>query len=86
AELAAAKSGVLQQRLQTRAQDESLASGWGTYLYLDKTFVWSKQFEDKIAALKADEVLAAMKKHIDPARLTIIKVGDFAKAAKAAAK
>ena len=86
AELAAAKSGVIQQRLQTRAQDESLASGWAHYLYLNKTYAWSKQFEDKIAALKADEVLAAMKKHIDPARITIIKVGDFAKVAKASAK
>ena len=85
-ELTAAKSGVMQQRLQTRAQDDSLASGWVNYLYLSKTFAWSKQFEDKLAALKADEVLAAMKKHIDPAKITIIKVGDFAKVAKASAK
>ena len=76
----------MQQRLQTRAQDASLAGGWANYLYLNKTFAWSKQFEDKTVALNADEVLAAMKKHIDPAKITIIKVGDFAKAAKAGAK
>jgi zinc protease len=86
AELASAKSGVMQQRLQTRAQDGSLASGWASYLYLGKTFVWSKQFEDKILALKSEDVLAAMKKHIDPAKITIIKAGDFAKVAKAATK
>ena len=86
AELAAAKSGVMQQRLQARAQDRSLADGWASYLYLGKTFAWSKQFEDNIAALKSEDVLAAMQKHIDPAKITIIKVGDFAKAAKATLK
>ena len=85
-ELASAKSGIMQQRLQTRAQDGSLASNWIAYLYLGKTFVWSKQFEDKILALNSEEVLAAMRKHIDPAKITIIKAGDFAKVAKSATK
>jgi zinc protease len=35
--------------------------------------------------LKADEVSAAFKKHIDPAKITIVKAGDFAKVAKMAA-
>ena len=86
AEVAAAKSGVLQQRLQTRAQDNSLAGGWVNYLYLGKTFTWSQQFENSVSALRPEDVLAAMRKHIDPAKITIIKVGDFAKVAKARAK
>lgn len=86
AELAAAKSGVLQQRLQTRAQDNSLAGGWVNYLYLGKTFAWSQQFEDRVSALKPEEVVTAMRKHIDPTKITIIKVGDFAKVAKGTAK
>ncbi len=85
-ELASAKSGIMQQRVQTRAQDASLATGWISYLYLGKTFVWSKQFEDKILALKPEEVMAAMRKHIDPAKITIVKAGDFAKVAKSATK
>ena len=86
AELAAAKSGVMQQRLQTRAQDGSLAAVWASYLYLGKTFVWSAQFEEKVLALKPDDVQAAMRKHVDPAKITIIKAGDFAKVAKGAVK
>ncbi|MEO8384066.1 MAG: pitrilysin family protein [Betaproteobacteria bacterium] len=85
-ELASAKSGVMQQRVQTRAQDASLANGWVSYLYLGKTFEWSKQFEDKILALNPEEVLAAMRKHIDPAKITIVKAGDFAKVAKTVTK
>ena len=85
-ELASAKSGVMQQRLQSRAQDGSVAGGWVNNLYLGRTYAWSKQFEDKLAALKPEELLAALKKHIDPAMITVIKVGDFAKLAKTPGK
>jgi zinc protease len=84
AEVTSAKSGALQRRLQSRAQDGSLAGGWAANLDLGRTFAWSKQFEDKIAALTADDVSAAFRKHIDPNKITIVKAGDFAKAAKAA--
>jgi zinc protease len=36
-----------------------------------------------VQALTPAAVLAAARKYIDPAKLTIIKAGDFAKAAKA---
>ena len=83
AEVASAKSGALQQRQQSRAQDSSLAGGWVSNLDLDRTYAWSKQFEDKLAALKPEDLLAAMRKHVDPAKITIVKAGDFAKAARA---
>ncbi|MEO8104062.1 MAG: pitrilysin family protein [Betaproteobacteria bacterium] len=86
AEIAAAKSGALQQRLQQRAQDGVLAGNWTGLLYTNRTFAFSKQFEDKIAALKAEDLMSAMKKHLDPAKVTIIKAGDFGKATKATAK
>ena len=86
AELAAAKSGVLQQRLQTRAQDNSLAGAWVNYLYLGKTFAWSQQFEDSVSALRPEDVVVAMRKHIDPTKITIMKVGDFAKVVTGTAK
>jgi zinc protease len=85
AEVAAAKSGLLQQRLQGRAQDGSVAGRWVGYLFYGKTFADSQEFEDKITALKPEDVVAAMRKHIDPAKMTIIKAGDFAKVAKSAA-
>lgn len=79
AEVAAAKSGILQMRTQTRAQDGALASGWTGYMYLDRTFAFSKQFEDKVMALEAGDVVAALRKHIDPAKVTVVKAGDFTK-------
>ncbi|MCE2991080.1 MAG: insulinase family protein, partial [Nitrosomonadaceae bacterium] len=81
AELVAAKSGILQQRLQSRAQDGSLAGSLAGNAYLGRTMAFSAELEARIEKLKVDDLNAAMRKYIDPAKLTIIKAGDFAKAA-----
>ncbi len=85
AEIAAAKSGILQQRLQQRAQDNVLAGTWNSLMYVNRTFAFSKDIDDKISALTAENLLAAIKKHLDPGKITNVKAGDFAKAAKAGA-
>jgi zinc protease len=43
AELAGAKSGLMQQRLQNRSKDNVLAGAWTNYLYLGRSFAWSKR-------------------------------------------
>ena len=81
AEVADAKSGMLQQRLQSRAQDGVLASGWVAYLYLGRSYAWSRDFEDKLKALTPAQVNAAFRKAIVPARLSVVTAGDQAKGA-----
>jgi zinc protease len=83
-EIARAKTGLLQQRLQTRAQDASVAGGWTSFLFLNRTWAWSRQLEDKIVALTPEQVSAAFRKAIDPAKLTVIVAGDHAKMQSAA--
>jgi zinc protease len=78
-EVARAKSGLIQQRMQTRAQDNAVAYGWITYLYLGRTYAWSKAYEDRIASLSAEQVSAAFRKAIDPAKLTVVIAGDAKK-------
>jgi len=85
-ELNAARSGYLQSRQVSRAQDPGLAGTLNSYLYLNRTMAWDADFEKKVAALTPESVNAAMKKHIDPAKLTIVQAGDFAKAAKKTAE
>ena len=85
-ELNAARSGYLQSRQVSRAQDASLAGTLNSNLYLNRTMAWDADFEKKMEALTPESVNAAMKKHIDPAKLTIIQAGDFAKAAKKTAE
>jgi zinc protease len=81
-ELAKAKSGIAQRALQGRAQDQSVAGELVSDIDSGRSFAWDKQFEAKIAALTPAQVLAAAQKYIDPARLSFVKAGDFAKAAR----
>ncbi len=83
-EVARAKSGFLQQRLQTRSQDPAVAGGWNQYMYLGRTFAWSKAFEDKVTALSVEQVNAALRRALDPSKLSVITAGDEAKIKTAA--
>jgi zinc protease len=80
AELAGAKSGLMQQRVQNRSDDGALAAGWTSYLYRGKTFEWSRQFEQKLMAVTLPELNAAFRKAIDPSRLSVVMAGDTSKA------
>lgn len=81
-ELAAAKKGWLQSRQVSRAQDGELAGQLRQYAYLNRSLSWDADFEKKVEALTAEQITTALRKYIDPAKITIIKAGDFSKATK----
>jgi zinc protease len=80
AELADAKSGLMQQRLQNRANDAVLASGWTGFLYRDRTYEWSAAFERRLMAVTLPQLNAAFRKAIVPAKLSVVMAGDHGKA------
>jgi len=80
AELAGAQSGLMQQRVQTRADDGALAAGWTSYLYRGRTFEWSAEFERRLMAVTLSQLNAAFRKALDPARLSVVMAGDQSKA------
>jgi zinc protease len=77
AEVAAAKKGLLEARAVARAQDRALASRLSNYLYIGRTFAWDIEFEKRIAALSAADVRDALRRHVDPKKLSVMKAGDF---------
>ena len=77
-----AKRGTLQERATNRSQDSVLAGAWTANMDLGRTFAFSKQFEDRIRAVTVDQVNAAFRKYIDPARMTFVIAGDAKKGAK----
>ena len=79
-EVAAAKSGWLQSRQLSRAQDNELASQLINHLFINRTIPWEADFETKVGALTVEQINAAMRKYITPDKITIVKAGDFAKA------
>ena len=76
-ELAAAKKGLLEARRIRRGQDSALAGRLAGYLFVGRTFAWDAELEARIAALTAAEVRDALRRHIDPRRLSWLKAGDF---------
>jgi zinc protease len=80
-EVAAAKSGYLQSQQVSRAQDGGLARKLSQYRYINRTLAWDAELDKKISALTPDEIVSAMRRRLDPSKLTIVKAGDFAKSA-----
>ena len=78
-EVTEAKSGWLQSRQITRSQDASLSRMLAVELYLGRTFAWDAELDRKVQSLTGEQVLAAMRKYIDPAKMSMVKAGDFKK-------
>ena len=79
-EVAAAKSGWLQSRQLSRAQDRELSGRLNNYLFLNRTIAWDADLEAKIKELTVEQINATMRKYLTPDKISIIKAGDFAKA------
>ncbi|MBS1559404.1 MAG: insulinase family protein [Bacteroidetes bacterium] len=79
-ELAAAKSGWSQQRTVQRAQDGGLANTLNNYLFIKRDLKWDETYEKTVMNLTVEQVNAAIKKHLKPEMINIVKAGDFAKA------
>lgn len=77
-EVETAKQGLLEGRRLGRAQDASLAGQISSNLYFDRTFAFDAALEERIRALTPEEVHAAVRRHLDPEKITIVKAGDFA--------
>jgi zinc protease len=78
-ELAAAKSGYLLGRSQGRANDQELVGTLVARRFVNRTMAYDEDFEKKIQALTVADVNAAVRKHLDPRQMVIVRAGDFAK-------
>ena len=76
-EMATSKQGLLENRQLARAQDSSLSGQIASNLYFDRTFRFDAELEERIRNLTLDEVNAAVRRHLDLAKITIVKAGDF---------
>jgi zinc protease len=77
-EVEKAKQGWLQQQLQSRSSDGFLTNLFSSQALTGRTMTYNSEFEGWVAALTPDAVNSAMRKYIDPSKITIVKAGDFA--------
>jgi zinc protease len=79
-EVVAARKALLEESVVGRTQDQGLARLLAGRERFGRTMRFDEAFESKIAALTAEEVNAAVRRHLDLAGLAIVKAGDFKKA------
>ena len=76
-EVMRAKQALMQQRKLSRASDMGLASKLTNDLYLHRTYAWESRFEQLMLAVTPEQVNAAFSKYIDPAKINLVRAGDF---------
>ncbi len=82
AELDDAKKSIAQARLVGRSNDKQLMRTLSSYLFINRTLQYDAKFEEQIALLTLADVNNAIKKYLDPAKISIFKAGDFDKVKK----
>lgn len=81
AEVAEGVQALLNYRKLSRAQDPVLASVWIDYMQTGRSFAWSAEIDEKLKALTAGTVNAALRKYLKPEDFSVAVAGDFAKTA-----
>ncbi|MBV8032561.1 MAG: insulinase family protein [Betaproteobacteria bacterium] len=76
-EVETGRKALVQARRLQRSQDGALANRLASYLYWQRTFAWDAALEARIASLDAAQVNAALRRHLDPAKLSFVAAGDF---------
>lgn len=76
-ELARYRSGFLQNRAQARGNESTLAGLLLSRRYANRTMAFEQALDERIAAVTLEQANEALRKHLDPARIVIVRVGDF---------
>ncbi len=77
-ELAASKAGLIEMRITARSTDESLVAMLTDHILGGRSIDVDEEIDRRIGAATLAEVNAAVRTYIDPARLVIVRAGDFA--------
>jgi len=80
-EVQKAKKTWLDERAVSRAEESSIAGLLMTRERWNRTMEWDAKLEAAVAALTPEQVNEAFKRHVDSAAVSIVKGGDFKKAA-----
>jgi zinc protease len=80
-EIQQAKQGYRQERVLGRSEDGALAAGWVGNLDLDRTYEFSRQFEARVDAVTAEQLLSVVHKYLDLSKMTVVVAGDAKKGA-----
>jgi zinc protease len=80
AELAAAKKAIRDERIGSRSSDGGLLGIISSREQYKRTLIWDEELDAKLQALTLEQVNSALRRHVDPERISIVKGGDFKRA------
>ena len=81
-EIEAAKNGFLDRAQNARASDGTVAGQLNGQLFTDRTYEFTTHQEAAIRALTGEQILNAMRRHINVSKISIFRAGDFAASAE----
>lgn len=76
-ELARAKQGFLQSQQVARTSDGTIGTLLSQTLYTGRTMAYYAKRDKMITELTKDQVMAALRKYLDPQKLVVVTAGDF---------
>ena len=76
-EVEAAKKGWRQSRNVQRSQDAALALRLVSHEHESRTITYEEDLEKKVAGLTPEQVNTTVRKHLNPASISIFRAGDF---------
>ena len=76
-ELDDAVAGLLKARAKSRNEDANLVGSLDFQLYYGFTTERSAKYEQALQALTVEQVNAAIRRHLDPERISTVVAGDF---------
>jgi zinc protease len=76
-EFDAARRGYLDSRQNRRARDAVVAFNLDSGLFYDRTMDFAAELEAAIRSLTVDEVNAAVRRHLNPSKVSIFRAADF---------
>jgi len=80
AEVTASKASWLQAQQVSRAQDRELVGRIQGQTHYGRTMAWDAELQRKVQALTPQQIVEALRRHIDLSKMTFMKGGDFKKA------
>ena len=78
-EVASSKKGWAEAQQVSRSQDQELAGRLRSHLHANRTMAFDSELQRKIEALSPEQILTALRRHLDLSQLSIVKAGDFKK-------
>jgi zinc protease len=76
-ELEQGRDGYLKSLQVSRSNDAMLAGTLAGLRHEGRTMAWQAELERQIRALTPEQIQAALRRHVDPARLVTVVAGDF---------